>query len=51
MLLKASCISAGGIEMKVVPATVVNLKITYKHDMDAFLKMASTYFFDDIIDE
>ncbi len=42
---------AHGIEMKVVPATVVNLKITYKHDMDAFLKMASTYFFEDIIDE
>lgn len=39
---------AHGIEMKVVPATVVNLKITHKHDMDAFLKMASTYFFEDI---
>ena len=39
-----------GIQMKVVPATVVNLKITYKHDMKAFLKMASTYFFDDLFD-
>lgn len=36
-----------GIKMKVVPANVINLKITYKNDMDAFVKMVHTYFFEE----
>lgn len=36
-----------GIQMKVVPANVINLKITYKNDMDAFVKMVKTYFFEE----
>lgn len=36
-----------GIQMKVIPANVINLKITYKNDMEAFVKMAKTYFFED----
>lgn len=37
-----------GIQMKVVPANVINLKITYKNDMEAFKKMVKTYFFEEI---
>lgn len=37
-----------GIQMKVVPANVINLKITYKNDMEAFVKMVKTYFFEDM---
>lgn len=36
-----------GIQMKVVPANVLNLKITYKNDMDAFVKTVKTYFFEE----
>lgn len=36
-----------GIRMKVIPANVINLKITYKNDMDAFVKMVHTYFFEE----
>lgn len=36
-----------GIQMKVVPANVINLKITYKNDMEAFMKMVKSYFFVD----
>lgn len=36
-----------GIRMKVVAANVINLKITYKNDMDAFMKMYRTYFFEE----
>ena len=36
-----------GIKMKVVPANVINLKITYKNDMEAFVKMVKSYFFAD----
>lgn len=36
-----------GIAMKVVPANVINLKITYKNDMDAFVKTVKSYFFED----
>lgn len=35
-----------GIQMKVVPCNVINLKITYKNDMEAFKKMVNTYFFE-----
>lgn len=37
-----------GIQMKVVPANVMNLKITYKNDMEAFMKTVKTYFFTDM---
>lgn len=33
-----------GIPMKVIPSNVLNLKITYKSDMDTFEKMAGTCF-------
>ena len=33
-----------GIQMLVVPANVVNLKITYKNDMDVFREMLHKYF-------
>lgn len=36
-----------GIQMKVIPANVINLKITYKNDMEAFVKMAKNYFFEE----
>lgn len=36
-----------GIQMKVVPANMINLKITYKNDMEAFMKMVDTYFFEE----
>lgn len=35
---------ANGIDMLVVPANVLNLKITYKNDMDVFLQMVDEYF-------
>jgi len=35
---------ANGIDMKVVPANVLNLKITYKNDMAVFLRMVNEYF-------
>lgn len=33
-----------GIDMQVVPSNVLNLKITYKNDMDVFLQMVDKYF-------
>lgn len=36
---------ANHIPMKVVPANVLNLKITYPGDMDLFLQLIHTYFF------
>jgi len=36
---------AYGIQMKVIPARVLNLKITYKEDIELFNKLAKTYFF------
>lgn len=36
---------ANHIPMKVVPAKVLNLKITYPGDMDLFLKLIHSYFF------
>lgn len=39
--------SANGIRMKVVPCNVINLKITYKNDLQAFMKTARKYFFED----
>ena len=33
------------IKMVVVPASVLNLKITYKGDMELFEKLAQSYFF------
>ncbi len=47
----ASMTSAGaialahGIPMKVIPTPVLNLKITYEHDMDLFLRLIHGYFF------
>lgn len=35
---------AHGIDMLVVPSGVLNLKITYKNDMDVFLQMIDEYF-------
>lgn len=35
---------AHGIDMQVIPANVLNLKITYKNDMDVFLQMIDEYF-------
>lgn len=32
------------IPMKVIPANVLNLKITYQQDMDTFIQMADSYF-------
>mgnify|MGYP003297763320 CR=1 FL=1 len=37
-----------GIKMKVVPANLINLKITYKNDMDAFKKIVKSYFFEEM---
>ena len=37
---------AHGIDMKVIQADVINLKITYKNDMEVFKKLAKTYFFE-----
>ena len=36
---------AHGIPMKVIPTPVLNLKITYEHDMDLFLRLIHGYFF------
>lgn len=33
-----------GIDMKVIPANVINLKITYKNDMEVFKEMLHKYF-------
>lgn len=38
---------AHGIPMKVVPTTVLNLKITYPEDMKLFMKLYKNYFFDE----
>ena len=38
---------AHGIDMKVIQTDVINLKITYKNDMDVFRKLAKTYFFEE----
>lgn len=35
---------AHGIDMQVIPSNVLNLKITYKNDMDVFLQMVDKYF-------
>ena len=37
---------AHGIKMVVVPCNIINLKITYKNDFDAFLKTVHSYFFE-----
>ena len=37
---------ANGIDMKVIQADVINLKITYKNDMEVFKKLVKTYFFE-----
>lgn len=34
-----------GIPMQVVPTSLINLKITYKHDMDVFKKLFYDYYF------
>ena len=36
---------AHNIPMKVVPTNLINLKITYKHDMDVFRKLFHDYYF------
>lgn len=38
---------ANNIPMKVVPTSVLNLKITYPEDMKLFLKLYKNYFFDE----
>lgn len=38
---------ARGIDMKVIQADVINLKITYKNDMEVFKKLVKTYFFEE----
>ncbi len=38
---------AHNINMAVVPSNVLNLKITYKNDMELFKKLINTYFFTD----
>ena len=38
---------AHNIKMAVVPSNVLNLKITYKNDMELFKKLINTYFFTD----
>ena len=35
---------AYGIKMQVVPSNVLNLKITYKNDMDVFTQMVRSFF-------
>ena len=39
--------SANGIRMKVVPCNMLNLKITYKNDLNVFQKTARKYFFEE----
>ncbi len=34
------------IPMKVVPTELLNLKITYKRDMELFVKLCGNYFFE-----
>lgn len=47
----SACTSAGaialmhGVPMKVIPTELVNLKITYKHDMELFQKLFRGYYF------
>lgn len=49
MMTSAGAIAlSSGIRMKVIPANVLNLKITYKNDLDAFKMLAKPYFFDDM---
>lgn len=36
---------ASGVRMKVIPTMLVNLKITYKHDMELFEKLFHGYYF------
>lgn len=36
---------AHGIKMSVVPTDIINLKITFQHDMDAFLRLFDGYYF------
>lgn len=38
---------AHGIDMKVIQADIINLKITYKNDMKVFEKLVNTYFFEE----
>ena len=38
---------ANGIPMKVVPTSILNLKITYPEDMKLFMKLYNNYFFDE----
>ena len=38
---------AHNIPMKVIPTSLLNLKITYQADMDLFLKLVDSYFFPD----
>lgn len=38
---------AHGIRMEVIPANVLNLKITYPGDMELFRKLCKSYFFED----
>ncbi len=37
---------AHGIDMKVIQADIINLKITYENDMKVFKKLVNTYFFE-----
>lgn len=49
MMTSAGAIALSyGIRMKVVPANVLNLKITYKNDFEAFKKLVKAYFFEDM---
>lgn len=36
-----------GIQMKVIPSNILNLKITYPSDLELFKRLAKNYFFDD----
>lgn len=42
---------AHNIKMAVVPSNVLNLKITYKNDMELFEKLATNYFFKEYANE
>lgn len=45
MMTSAGAIAlAHGIDMEVIPSNVLNLKITYKNDMEVFLEMVNKYF-------
>lgn len=41
---------AHGIKMVVVPTSILNLKITYQHDMEVFRQLVHTYFFPETYD-